>query len=76
MTVPSSKIFNFRPRVSYADPPFTPSELISRLVSLAGDADRSGFPNIAILLVGAAYGIADGEPPDNVDGQSQRARHL
>ncbi len=70
MTVSSSKIFNFRPRASYTDAPFTSSDLISRLVSLAGDADRSGFPNIAILLVGAAYGIADVQPSDNGDGQS------
>lgn len=59
-----ANVVAFRPRQANAARPMSALELVSSLLSLAKQADESGYPTVAALLVGTAYGVADCPAPD------------
>jgi hypothetical protein len=73
MTQVANNVVPFRPRAPALSLQPSERDLIHRLLDLAHDADRAGFTTVAVLLVGAAYGVADGEPPGGGGGSRRRA---
>lgn len=73
MTDTVSSVVPFRPRPPVPAAPLAEPELVSRLLELAKEADAAGYPHVAGLLVGAAYGVCDGAPPHNNGGHRRTA---
>ncbi len=42
--------------------PISPLVLADRLISLAQDADRAGYPDSAVRMLGLAYAVFDEQP--------------
>ncbi len=68
----AAEVLPFRPRQTAPATPLHDTELVSRLLDLAREADRAGRVHVAGLLVGAAYALCD-EPPPSGGGRRRRA---
>lgn len=73
MTRTTADIVPFRPRPPKPVAPPSELALVSRLLELAREADRVGQTRVAALLVGAAYGVAEDEPPPDGGGHRRVA---
>lgn len=73
MTAAASNVVPFRPRPPAPAAPLSDGALVSRLLDLAGEADRAGRVHVAGLLLGAAYAMCDDPTPDDGGGGHRRA---